>query len=187
MESGKLNRPSIGIGERLARFRRIAGFSAQRLSDETSGMVSRGTISRIESGSKVDVSVDELILLSAALGIHPAALAVPFERPFANVMMWPEAYATPASLLGWFMGNDLDLEVMIDAEGSTENVYGTAATVVWSSLQDLLREFIRVDREIHLSQVREMSAEEVGRVDQLKIERRAIQGRLATLGVVVGE
>lgn len=80
-------RPSAGIGKRLAKYRKLAGLSARELSEKIGGELSRGVIANIESGRKTDVTVDQLIALSWALGVPPAALALPINEPQKFVRM----------------------------------------------------------------------------------------------------
>lgn len=103
-------RPSEGIGKRLAKYRKLAGLSAQGLSDRLAGEMSRGVIANIESGRKQDLTVDQLVMLSAALGIPPVVLALPVEEPEAMVrVIGMEQYAAERHsvrshlLISWFM------------------------------------------------------------------------------------
>ena len=104
-------KPSEGIGERLAKYRRLAGLSARELAERAGLGVSRGVIANIESGRKHDVTVDQLIALSAVLGIPPAALALPLDEPFRYVRLTgqstfdDERISTRASdAVRWFNG-----------------------------------------------------------------------------------
>ena len=72
-------KPSDGIGSRLAYYRKLSGLSAERLSQKVT--MSRAVIANIESGRKKDVTVDELLSLAWALDIPPVALALPIEQP----------------------------------------------------------------------------------------------------------
>lgn len=78
-------KPSDGIGQRLAKYRRLAGLSAQQLSDKIGGMLSRSVIANIENGRKTDLTVDQLIALSWALDVPPVALALPLDEPWRYV------------------------------------------------------------------------------------------------------
>lgn len=75
-------KPSDGIGQRLAKYRRLAGLSARQLSDKIGGMLSRSVIANIENGRKTDLTVDQLIALSWALDVPPVALALPLDEPW---------------------------------------------------------------------------------------------------------
>ncbi|MDF9809846.1 transcriptional regulator with XRE-family HTH domain [Aurantimicrobium minutum] len=99
------NRPSTGIGKRLANYRRLANMSAQELSSATSGRISRTVISNIENGRKADVTIDELIHLSLALGVPPVALALPIDEPFREFEITYGLCSNTAELMLWFQGN----------------------------------------------------------------------------------
>ncbi|NNC10671.1 helix-turn-helix transcriptional regulator [Planctomonas sp. JC2975] len=73
--------PSDGLGKRLARYRRLAGMSAQQLSDALGGQLSRVMIANIERGSKKDVTVDQILAIAYALQVPPVVLMVPVEEP----------------------------------------------------------------------------------------------------------
>lgn len=169
--------PSNGIGQRLARYRRIAGYSAQKLSDITNGQISRGTIARIESGVKADVTIDELIILSMALGISPIALALPLETPYKEVSFWDGAKLSNAALAAWFKDGVTRFEVPIDLDGDTEDVYPTAATVVAKDILDGLLEY---NAYLETPLYPEKSESEKARD---AIEREKLRSRLTMLGV----
>jgi transcriptional regulator with XRE-family HTH domain len=81
-------RPSDDFGKRLARYRRLAGLSAQQLSDILDGEISRGVIANMESGRKRDVTIDQLVALSWALDVPPVALALPLDEPHRYVKLF---------------------------------------------------------------------------------------------------
>jgi transcriptional regulator with XRE-family HTH domain len=83
--SGMSERPSAGIGKRLAKYRKLADLSARELSEKIGGELSRGVIANIESGRKTDVTIDQLVALAWALGVPPAALALPVDEPYKFV------------------------------------------------------------------------------------------------------
>lgn len=78
-------KPSDGIGERLAYYRKLAGVSAQTLSDRLGGSLSRGVIANIENGRKKDITLDDIVGLAWALDIPVVALALPLDRPLQFV------------------------------------------------------------------------------------------------------
>lgn len=80
-----LPRSSEGIGKRLAKYRKLAGLSAQQLSDKIWGEMSRAVIANIESGRKSDITIDQLLAIAWALDIPPLALAVSAETPFERI------------------------------------------------------------------------------------------------------
>lgn len=164
--------PTDGIGERLARYRRMAGYSAQRLSDITEGQISRGTIARIETGVKVEITVDELIILAMALGISPVALALPLTNPYKQIDFWGGSKVTVADLANWFKCGITELQMPIDLEGDTEDYYGTAATVV---SQDTLDGVLEYNELINLPHSE--------RNDDSRKRREQLRSRLTMLGV----
>lgn len=82
-----LKRSSADLGKRLTKYRKLAGLSAQQLSDRVNGEISRSVIANIESGRKTDVTVDQLLALSWALDIPPVALALPLDQPYEEVLI----------------------------------------------------------------------------------------------------
>lgn len=67
-------------GDRLARYRKAAGVSAQKLADEIG--TTRAVINNIESGRREDMTVGQLVQIASALGIPSAALAANIYDPF---------------------------------------------------------------------------------------------------------
>lgn len=139
-------KPSEGIGKRLARYRRIAGLSARELSERAGYGLTRGVIANIESGRKTDISVDQLIALSAALAIPPVALALPLDEPYRFVRLTdgPEGnYAMRAvRAMDWFSG------VSTIFRDRRPDVKPTQATGVADTLIRTLRELIVIERQI---------------------------------------
>lgn len=101
------SRPSTGLGDRLARYRKMAGLSAQELSDRLGGELSRSVIANIESGRKTDVTVDQLLALAWVLDVPPVALALPLHEPFRHVQVVKgeagSESTTAENLIGWFL------------------------------------------------------------------------------------
>ncbi|GAB2973570.1 helix-turn-helix domain-containing protein [Frigoribacterium salinisoli] len=101
---------SDGIGERLKAARKAAGLSARELSEKLGGQLSRGVIANIESGARRDLTVDELIALSWALDVPPAALALPYDEPYKTVSVIAGPGASEdviaGELLAWFTNPD---------------------------------------------------------------------------------
>lgn len=106
------------IGDRLANYRRLAGLSAQQLSDRTHNRISRAVIANIESGRRDTITVHELLDLSLALGIPPVALAIDLHDPFEDV------HYSGSMLVSWFLGDE--------PEYLNRN---RATTVAWSLIQ----------------------------------------------------
>lgn len=80
-------RPSDGIGDRLSKYRRLAGITARELAEQAGLGLTRAIITNIENGRKTDITVDQLIALSTVLGVPPVVLAVPVDRPFVFVRL----------------------------------------------------------------------------------------------------
>lgn len=183
-----ISNPSFGIGERLAKYRRIAGLSAQKLSDKTEGRISRGTIARIESGAKVDLTIDEVVLLCLALGISPVALVLPLETPGEPVELWQGVKVPVSSLRTWFLGGQIELNVAIDEEGDVEDIYGTAATIVTNEIIESQLKDEKLTAAIHRS-VHPYLEEEFGGSDdessrdELLAEQDKVRAKLKMLGV----
>lgn len=101
------SRPSTGLGDRLARYRKMAGLSAQDVSERLGGELSRSVIANIESGRKSDITVDQLLALAWVLDIPPVALALPIHEPFRHVQVVKgdsvTQSMTAATLIDWFL------------------------------------------------------------------------------------
>ncbi|WP_233255672.1 helix-turn-helix domain-containing protein [Naasia lichenicola] len=76
--------PAPGLGDRIARYRRLNGWSAQQLSEQTDGAVSRSTIANVETGRREDLTVTQFISICMALRLPPSALLLDVEKPFEN-------------------------------------------------------------------------------------------------------
>ncbi|MDT3331376.1 helix-turn-helix transcriptional regulator [Microbacterium sp. KSW-18] len=99
------------IGRRLSLYRKEEGWSAQRLADESG--LTRSVITNIENGRRSDMTVDELLAVSAALRIPPAALLFPIEHPLsAHEIHEPEgqpgAHPRVIESVDWLSGSDAD-------------------------------------------------------------------------------
>lgn len=97
-----------GMGRRIAAFRRREGLSANELAQDA-GM-SRSVIANIENGRRDDITVSELLALSRALRVPPAAIVFDVTRPMAPVpvpntegeLLRPRAI----DIIDWFAGLD---------------------------------------------------------------------------------
>ena len=71
------------FGERLAKYRKEAGFSTvEALSDAIADMdISKGTLTNIEAGRRKDITVQELLSISRALGVSPISLICDVQQP----------------------------------------------------------------------------------------------------------
>lgn len=92
------------IGTAIQKARGPAGLSAVKLAGRTADLgypVHRVAISKIESGERV-ITVPELVVLAAALGVPPLALAFPDIT--ADFEVLPGKPVPGFSALGWFIG-----------------------------------------------------------------------------------
>lgn len=80
-------RPSDGIGARVANYRRLSGLTARELAERAGLGLTRGIITNIENGRKTDITVDQLIAIATVLGVPPAVIALPVDRPYHNVQL----------------------------------------------------------------------------------------------------
>jgi transcriptional regulator with XRE-family HTH domain len=71
-----------GIGERIAHYRKLNGWTAQQLATNTDGAVSRATIANIESGRRAHLGLEQFLAICLALRVPPVALLVDLEQPF---------------------------------------------------------------------------------------------------------
>lgn len=117
-------KPSDGLGDRLAKYRKLSGLSAQKLADRTGCGLTRGVIANIESGRKKDITVDQLIALSSVLGIPPVALALPLDTPNRFIRMTGQADESDERVstrawqaVEWFQGKPYAWRAVTDAEG----------------------------------------------------------------------
>jgi transcriptional regulator with XRE-family HTH domain len=120
-------RPSEGIGQRIAEYRRLAGLSARDLAEAAGMGLTRGVVANIESGRKSDISVDQLIAIAFVLGIPPVALALPLSTPFHKVRL-ADSMVKSSNVPTWvavkmFVGEPLDAEL-----GYEENRTGASST-----------------------------------------------------------
>jgi len=94
------------IAEQVRRHRKARGWSAQRLSDECSGLgfdFPRSTLADLESGRRANISVAELIALAAALGVPPLLLLYPVGQE-AEAEVWPGEVRPAFRAALWFTG-----------------------------------------------------------------------------------
>jgi hypothetical protein len=105
---GKAPRPSEVIPQQLRRWRKIrGGMSVKQLADRVEalgGDLSRVTITKIENGWR-GISVDEALLLAAALNVPPPVLFFPFESG-TKVAVTPKSVIHPDLAWRWLAGDD---------------------------------------------------------------------------------
>lgn len=97
MHCDRVSQPlTAGIGKRIARYRKINGWSAQRLADNTDGAISRASLASIESGRRVNLQLGQFLAICLALRIPPVALLIDLEQPFAPMELhFPGAAPRP--------------------------------------------------------------------------------------------
>ena len=67
------------VGQRVAKYRKMEGLSAQKLAEEAG--LTRSIVANIENGRRDDLTVRELLSISEALRVPPAALLFDVTRP----------------------------------------------------------------------------------------------------------
>jgi transcriptional regulator with XRE-family HTH domain len=97
------------IGKRIGHYRRLNGMSAEELAGRMSDGLTRAVITNLENGRKDDVTVTQLIALSAALGVPPVALAVDLSKPwqFHDLLKTEDGRRQVMSawdMIDWFSG-----------------------------------------------------------------------------------
>jgi 8-oxo-dGTP pyrophosphatase MutT (NUDIX family)/transcriptional regulator with XRE-family HTH domain len=123
------------VGSQVRRYRTRPGhkMSAQELSDAIArlgGQLPRGVIAKLESGRRNVVTVDELLIIAAALGVEPLRLLVPLDD--GDVEMLPGFEVNPWKATRDFAGLDSE-EMALFAEYTAEE----------QNLRSLLRASIR--------------------------------------------
>lgn len=97
------------IGERVAYFRKQVGdkgITAQALADRCAKLghpLDRTVIAKLEKGMRQSVTVADLLVLSAALGVPPIALVVPVDQE-ETVEMLPGRNVPTYEAMTWFTG-----------------------------------------------------------------------------------
>jgi transcriptional regulator with XRE-family HTH domain len=101
------NRPSRVVGRQVKRLRERQGISAQRLADRCAELgapaINRSVVANIESRREA-VSVDELMVLAAALNTPPMLLVAPLGDE-QKVAVTPKTVVHPHLLLDWMTGD----------------------------------------------------------------------------------
>lgn len=102
-----------GLGKRIAHYRKLNGWSARQLADNTDGVLTRATIANIESGRRDDIHLSQFLAICLALRVPPHALLVDLERPLAPApVRFPGPAPAPltddapgAAFLNWLRGH----------------------------------------------------------------------------------
>lgn len=97
---------SAAIAAEVRRHRLAKGMSAQQLSDACAALgmaIPRSVLSNLENGRRESVSVAEVLVLAAALGVPPAALIFPVGYA-TKAHPLPGIAAHPMDAVFWFAG-----------------------------------------------------------------------------------
>ena len=139
------------IAGEVRRYRKERGLSGQQLAERCSQLgleISRATITDLENGRRVSVTVAELLVLAQALAISPLLLVIPLARqdsveilPGRDVEAWDAArwWRGDGSCLGddWGDGSPV---LVVDESSPVRQVVAHADLVFrWSSTRDALR------------------------------------------------
>jgi transcriptional regulator with XRE-family HTH domain len=115
------------IADELRRYRAERGLSAQQLADRCAKLgleISRATITDLENGRRIAVSVAELIIMARALEISPIALITPVGRQ-ETMEIFPGQRTGAFDAALWFSGH-ADL---VNAEGGKDGPDLVAADI----------------------------------------------------------
>jgi len=167
-------RPSDGIGARVANYRRLAGLTAQQLSDKLGGDISRGVIANIETGRKTDLTVDQVIALAWALEVPFVALALPMDKPFHWLTI---AEGSPqmshVSMRGWTLAGWM-MDRPVAFTGENNRAGANPAGIVARTLLRSLDELWLLEREV--AGTKALMDEDPGAVSEKDL--RAVEAKL---------
>lgn len=169
---------SQAIAASVRKYRQMRGWSVRELSEKCSELgattltqasltnIERGLTAREGRGSRA-VTVDELFVLAAALGVPPAVLVLPFGE-HNQIAVLPNFPMDPLNAFRWFIGGDaardlLDQEIRFANEpplfkGSTRAMRRVAEIEKARSAATQTREMLYGDPEILVSLKRRMDA-----------------------------
>lgn len=97
------------VGERVAHFRKRVGdkgITAQALADRCASLghpLDRTVIAKLEKGLRQSVTVADLVVLAAALGVSPTALVVPIDQT-ETVEILPGQEVASYEAMTWLTG-----------------------------------------------------------------------------------
>jgi transcriptional regulator with XRE-family HTH domain len=127
-QSGWAKREAVGIGERVALYRRKAGLSAQDLANRCAALglesMSRVVITKLENRGREAVSTAELRVLARALEVPAVLLLFPIGRA-ETVEVLPGQEVAPWAAYQWFIGDSAD-----PAGPSDEPPMGTESPII---------------------------------------------------------
>jgi transcriptional regulator with XRE-family HTH domain len=130
------------VGEQVARARHRRGWTQQRLAeavkahvgDEQPGL-GRGAIAKIESGIRM-VSIDEWLLLSAALNVPPVLLLTPLGSE-EEVEITPRSRVHPYLALDWLRGDECLVDSKRFVIDRGDWLRGAEPLFLWRELGDV--------------------------------------------------
>jgi len=97
------------IGRRVARYRKLNGWTMEELAARTRPEVaklSKGVIANIETGRKLELSVSQLLALSAALEVPPVALIMDIDDLTSDeIFHVGRANSRRFGIFGWLTGH----------------------------------------------------------------------------------
>jgi transcriptional regulator with XRE-family HTH domain len=183
-------RPSEGIGERVANYRRLAGLTAQQLSDKLGGAMTRGVIANIETGRKTDLTLDQVIALAWALDVPFVALALPLDKPFhwLTLAVGTEPMSVvsmrTSTLASWMTDKPTAFTLDTNKPGMTPAA--VVARSILRSLDELWQLSHQVERTKRLAQEEPRSGHDE-HLSELEDKLEAVKMSLAGLGVDLTE
>lgn len=170
MLSSMTIRASDQIGKRIAEYRRLAGLSARELAERAGTGLTRGVIANLESGRKSDLTVDQLLAISATLGVPPMALALPIDRPFEQIEISDGTAARTAPT--W-----VAREWMQHPDSAAAFAMGdTKATAVARQILRMTRQYVDGQQALHLAEAQRApdAMERRAALDELASDLRAL-------------
>jgi transcriptional regulator with XRE-family HTH domain len=121
------------IGQRVAKYRKLEGMSAQKLAEESG--LTRSVITNIENGRRDDLTVTELLKISGALRVPPAAIMFDIEKPFGPVVDGEEegnAWATRnIDMVDWLNAIDTAAEADPDLAEFNEQLESVDKVILY--------------------------------------------------------
>lgn len=103
---GWSERLALSVAQEVRRHRQRQKLSAKQLADRCAALgmpIQRSVLANLESGRRATITVAEVMVLAAALGVAPGHLIFPvgYEE---DIELLPDQYAPPFGALEWFSG-----------------------------------------------------------------------------------
>lgn len=175
-----MSQPVIaGIGRRIAHYRKLNGWSARQLAENTDGAITRDTIANIENGRRADLTVRQLLGIALALRVPPTVLLTDLQHPFepSNIVFPGPA---PAPL------EQAAPHIAVAAWLNTQTANDTTPAARWvTRVTALLTDYLAALDTAAAQAALDRLAAPVAHDDRgaLTARRRGIRTDLATLGV----